>query len=609
MCGMYGCIGENIELDAVINGLEKLQYRGYDSSGLAGLNDSGQLIYFKAVGPVPLLRDEIEHQKNASMNIVMGHTRWATHGHPSQENTHPHFDSLYQCAVVHNGIIENYEELKKNLEKQKVSFLSDTDTEVIPQLIAYFYKGDLLTAVRKTTSLLQGRFAFVVVHKDSPKKLICINRGAPIIIGKGEKNIFFSSDSQAFPIDIKEFVYLRTGETAEIIGQKIQIYNDLFDPILPEKWREGFRKHFQFQNKGLYAHHMLQEIWEQPKAITAILNTYISNDNQLLFNFLDPYLSLINQAEKIVLIGCGSSYHAALLMAYLIEDRFSISASAEIASEFRYRNPVISHKTLAIVISQSGETADTLAVLEMLKEKQILFIISVCNEEESSLVRETDASVILHVGKEVGVASTKAFTGQLMAMLLLFLKIFSFQKPMTKELLESIKKLPEQIKNILKQDTIIAELAEKYSSITDFFFLGRGYMFPIACEGALKLKEIAYVSAQGYPAGEMKHGPLALVESSTLAVAFCKGAILNEKIKNNLLEIKARKGFILAIVTDGEERFSSIADDIISIPDGPEECIPILMAVVSQLFAYYIALKKGTDIDCPRNLAKSVTVE
>jgi glutamine---fructose-6-phosphate transaminase (isomerizing) len=608
MCGIFGYLGPREAVSLVLEGIHKLEYRGYDSAGVATIID-GALTFDKEVGKVDSLEEAIGLKKWAS-HIAIAHTRWATHGKPSKENAHPHFDQQMKCAVVHNGIIENFDALRTLLQKRGIKFRSETDTEVISQLIGFLYKGNFLRAVQRALPLLQGAFAIAVIHQDHPEEIICAARESPLAIGIGQGEMFISSDSSAFLKYTKRVIYLHSSEVAHITEHAVKAYDAHLAPIAKESEDLGFVT--EEITKGSYQHYMLKEIFEQPQTIQ---NTLLSRFSEQFgtaildgLHFSDEELLKI---QRIVILACGTSFHAGLLAAYMFEERARIPVEVEISSEFRYKNPIVLDHTLAIAISQSGETADTLAAMRELREKGAN-ILGICNVQGSTMAREVDSCLFLRSGPEIGVAASKTFTSQLVVLALLTLR-FARMRQMSqqegKQFIEALTRLPDQVRAVLEQDPLIREKAHKYARFDNFFFLGRRFMYPTALEGALKLKEIAYVNANGYPAGEMKHGPIALINENCPTVAFCSDSVTYPKMINNLMEVKARNGLILAIADEGSTEIAEIADDVIWVPHTIDELAPIPHSVVSQLLAYHIAHKRGAEIDQPRNLAKSVTVE
>lgn len=607
MCGIFGYVGFRNVVEIAIAGLRKLEYRGYDSCGIAGIKDH-QLLFMKEVGKISVLEKAV-HQDGLQLDIAISQTRWATHGQPSKVNAHPHLDSAHTLAVVHNGIIENYQVLRKMLKDQGVFFSSETDTEIVAHLVARFYEGDILKAIHQVLPLLKGSYALALVHKDYPDQIIAIANHAPMAIGLGDGEAYLSSDPNAFDSAVKEVIYLGDGEVAVIKSDSYAIYDSTMSPITKET--RILVNASEQMSKGDFAHYTLKEIFEQPQTIRAGLSGRILEDyGTTLLDGLNLEAAELLAVERVLFLACGTSWHAGYLCSYMIEDLVRIPCQVEISSEFRYKNPVIPKGTLVIAISQSGETADTLAAVRELKAKGIK-ILAVCNVNGSSLAREADGCLFLRAGPEIGVCSTKAFTSQVVVLSLLTVlmaRMRHMSKSEGQNFLQALKILPDQVQAVLDQHEHIQKIAKKYAKYENFFFLGRCYMYPAALEGALKLKEISYINANGYPAGEMKHGPIALINEACPTVALCANSLTFEKMISNVMEVKARNGYVIAI-TDDADHLEEIADDIIIIPKTRDELAAILTVVATQLLAYYIALERGADIDQPRNLAKSVTVE
>lgn len=606
MCGIFGYIGPRKAIEVVLKGIKKLEYRGYDSAGVAWI-EKGELHCQKKLGKITVLEESIDV---VGEDIAIAHTRWATHGKPSDLNAHPHFDQHQALMLVHNGIIENHEELREMLKNKGVKFQSETDSEVIVQLIAYLYKGDLLKAVQKSISLLKGSYALAMIHKKHPGTIVCVAKESPLALGQGEGEAFIASDCSAFLEYTKKAVYLHSGEIALVSKKRIQTFDAKAYPIFKEV--EEISHELKNASKKGYAHFMLKEINEQDQTVlnafygrvskaygTAILEELKSLDQELL------------DVERIIVVACGTSFHAGMVAGYLFGERARIPVEVEISSEFRYKNPIVRPKTLAIAISQSGETADTLAAMKELKRKGAK-LIGICNVQGSSVAREVDACLFLKAGPEIGVASTKAFTSQVIVLSLLALKLArsrAMRKSDGEKFITKLLELPNQLKQILDKQKEIQKLAQKYAHFENMFFFGRRFMYPTALEGALKLKEIAYVNANGYPAGEMKHGPIALINEKCPTVAFCCDSITYPKILSNMMEVKARSGKILAVTFENDTQVKKIADDVFYLPETLNDLATVSATLFSQLFAYYVALERKTEIDQPRNLAKSVTVE
>jgi len=608
MCGIFGYIGIGNVIKKTIQGLKKLEYRGYDSSGIAGIKD-GKISYSKEVGKIHVMEEAVK-KNHLEFEVAIAQTRWATHGKPLQKNAHPHFDNAHSLAVVHNGIIENHSALRIMLQEKGAVFVSDTDTEVIAHLIAHYYQGDILKAIEQARVLLKGTYAVAMIHKDFPDRIFGIAMQAPLVIGIGKQGSCIASDSNAFDEEIDEIVYLTNGEVGVVKKDSCKVYDSSMIQITKET--RSLLRNMDEVSKGKYEHFTLKEIFEQPDTLRACLSfRYLEDYGTAIFDELQNLEFELSATERIIILACGTSYHAGMTGAYLLEDQARIPTQVEISSEFRYRNPVIQKGTLVIAISQSGETADTLAAVRELKAKKCP-VIGICNVQESSLTREADATLFLRAGPEIGVCSTKAFTSQI-ALLSLFslamARMRNMSKDEGKEFLEELCSLPDLVQKVLDQEAVIQSLAKKYAPFENFFYLGRRYMLPAALEGALKLKEIAYINANGYAAGEMKHGPIALIGKDVPTVALCANKETYEKMLSNLMEIKARSGPIFAVAEEGAEGLEEIVDDVLWIPNTKDELSIVPISVVLQLFAYYAAKARGADIDQPRNLAKSVTVE
>jgi len=610
MCGIFGYIGPRDAAQICIDGLKALEYRGYDSAGLAGILE-GKLRYCKELGKIHALQSAWQKSPEP-LPLAIAHTRWATHGKPTAENAHPHFDCTQSVAVVHNGIIENHNTLRSTLEARGITFSSDTDTEVVAQLIQQFYKGDLLEAVQKTLALLKGFWGIAVVHKDHPDVIIAAARENPIAIAHSpeRRETFISSDANAFNESNIEVHFLRNDEVAVIRCDKVAIYDQNAAPIA----RTGEKLFLEKEtvSKNGYEHFMLKEILEQPQTIQqAMHGRFIEDFGTAEFEGFPFSPGEMQAVKRILILACGTSWHAGCLAALMIEDMARIPTHAEVASEFRYRNPIISEETLVIAISQSGETLDTIAAVREVRAKGAK-VISLCNVRNSTLTRESDACIFLRAGPEISVCSTKAFTSQL-TVLALFSLMMGRLRHMSKTegqlFLHDLKGLPDLVAKVLRQQNAIQALAQKYAHFEHFYFLGRHYMFVACLEAALKLKEISYLHAIGYPAGEMKHGPIALVDETLVTVALLGNKRTYEKMLSNLTEVKARSGPILAFAPEGSEAIAAIADDVIWLPAIDDALAAIPYSAACQLLAYYIAKERGTEIDQPRNLAKSVTVE
>lgn len=609
MCGIFGYVGKKNRdvVQTVLKGLKKLEYRGYDSSGIAGLKD-GALLYCKEVGKIAQL-EELVAAKHLTLDSGIAHTRWATHGKPNQENAHPHFDSSCSLALVHNGIIENYESLRASLKERGAHFLSSTDTEVVAHLIECYYEGDLLVAFQQALKQLKGAYALALVHKDFPGQIYCVAHDSPLAIGIGKGEMFVSSDPAAFAEYTQDVIFLTNNEIAIINADESAIFSLENERVSKPAERIDFT--VVENNKGKYEHYTLKEIFEQPTAISSALSGRLSEEfGTALFkeNTFDKIDFLV--VQRIVILACGSSWHAGYIASYMIEELAGVPVDVEISSEYRYKNSVILPYTLVVAISQSGETADTIAAVRELQSKGAK-ILGLCNVPTSTLARQADATILLDAGPEIGVCSTKAFTNQLVVLAelaLMLARIHRMSKQEGQQFVHALELLPAQVKEVLNQAPHIEEIARKYYHYENFFFLGRQYMFPASLEGALKLKEIAYINSNGYPAGELKHGPIALINEQCPTVALCANKATFNKLLSNLMEVKARNGLVIAIAAKSQD-VSSVADEVIYIPDTIDALSPILATVATQLFAYYMAKERGTEIDQPRNLAKSVTVE
>lgn len=607
MCGIFGYIGNKNPVKMALDGLKQLEYRGYDSAGIAGVKE-GHIIFHKEVGKVAVLEQEVKKQE-LDLEMAIAQTRWATHGTVTKANAHPHLDEAHSLALVHNGIIENHEILREQLKEKGIHFVSDTDTEVIAHLIASLYEGDILAAIQKTVPLLKGSFAFALVHRDFPHQIIGVAQQAPLVIGIGHHEAFLSSDPNAFAFYTREVIYLSNSEIAVVKADHQEIYNANGQITKESQQLIG---EIGNASKGDYEHYTLKEIHEQPQTIrNALLSRFILDYGTAIFEELNFNTGDLLRTDRILILACGTSWHAGYVAAYLLEDQARIPVQLEISSEFRYKNPIVVDNTLVIAISQSGETADTIAAVREVKAKGAR-VLALCNVQGSTLAREADNTIFLRAGPEIGVCSTKAFTSQVIV-LALFNLLMSRMRHMSKiegqEFLHALLKLPEQVQQVLDQSDRIEELARRYAHYDNFFYLGRRYMLPTSLEGALKLKEISYINANGYAAGEMKHGPIALINENCPTVALCANKMTFEKLLSNLMEVKARNGKILAVAEEGEMGLEQVADDIFYIPATVDELAVIPSVVFTQLFAYYIAKERGADIDQPRNLAKSVTVE
>ena len=616
MCGIVGYTGFQDAYDIVINGLRRLEYRGYDSAGIVLEDKNNNFEVKKTKGKVSDLVDISEDLRGTS-HIGMGHTRWATHGVPSDRNSHPHLSNNGKIAIVHNGIIENYDTIKTMLIGKGFTFLSETDTEVLVNLIQYILDTqnvDFPQAVRYALNEVYGAYAITVMHKDYPGVLVVGRLGSPLAIGLGDKEYFIASDASPFVEFTKEAVYLEDGHMATISlenGVDIRSIkeNEKIEPAIQE-----LKLSLEQIEKGGYEHFMLKEIFEQPKSIQDTLRgRLLVNEGIIKMAGIWDHLDRINKAERIIIIACGTSWHAGLIGEYLIEEFARIPVEVEYASEFRYRNPIITEKDIVVAISQSGETADSMAAIKLAKEKGA-FIYGICNVVDSSIARFSDAGSYTHAGPEIGVASTKAFTAQLTILSLIALKLGKHNGNLSNaefmRLITELDNIPKKVEEVLKSThDYVKEIAHDFVNSTNFLYLGRGFNFPAALEGALKLKEISYIHAEGYPAAEMKHGPIALIDENMPIVIIAPKKGHYDKIVSNVQEIKARKGKVIAVVNYGDEQVASMADYVIEIPETSECFSPIVASIPLQLLAYYIAVYRGANVDQPRNLAKSVTVE
>ena len=614
MCGIVGYIGKRKAYPILIKGLMRLEYRGYDSAGVAIISDDQQLNVYKTKGKVSDLENFVT-QKDISGTIGIAHTRWATHGEPCSANAHPHYSSSEKLALIHNGIIENYAVLKEKLQAKGYVFKSSTDTEVLVQLIEYMKVAnqvDLLTAVQLALNEVIGAYAIAILDKEHPDEIIAARKSSPLVVGIGENEFFLASDATPIVEYTDKVVYLEDGEIAVLnLGKELKVVNLNNVEMIPEI--KKVELNLGQLEKGGYPHFMLKEIYEQPRTLQDCIRGRINveGNSVVLSGVIDNRDKFLN-ANRIIIVACGTSWHAALIGEHLIEDLCRIPVEVEYASEFRYRNPVIHPGDIVIAISQSGETADTLAAIELAKSKGA-FIYGICNVVGSSIARATDSGSYIHVGPEIGVASTKAFTGQVTVLSMLALTIAQQKGTITQarfeEMVKELQGIPEKISMVLKNAEPVKELSKIFTYARNFIYLGRGYNYPAALEGALKLKEISYIHAEGYPAAEMKHGPIALIDAEMPVVAIATTDSIYEKTISNIQEIKARKGKVIAIVSEGDQLVHDIADYCIEVPHVLEPFAPLVASIPLQLLAYYIAVNKGRNVDQPRNLAKSVTVE
>jgi len=613
MCGIVGYIGNKQAYPILIKGLQRLEYRGYDSAGIALLHND-KLNVYKAKGKVSDLVRFAE-QQDIQGTIGIAHTRWATHGEPNQVNAHPHYSQTEELAIIHNGIIENYAVLKKGLKAHGYTFKSQTDTEVLIQLIEYVKKSnnvDLTKAVQLALNQVVGAYAIAVIEKGHPDVIVAARKGSPLVVGIGEDEFFIASDATPIVEFTNKVVYVGEEEIVTLERGKELKIKTIGDVEKTPEIKELEMTLSQLE-KGGYPHFMIKEIFEQPKTLSDSMRGRVSlEENEIkLSGFIDNKEKFLN-AKRIIITACGTSWHAGLIGKYAIEEFARIPVEVEYSSEFRYRKPVIHKDDIVIPISQSGETADTLAAVDLAKSHGA-FIFGICNVVGSSIPRNTHSGCYTHAGPEIGVASTKAFTAQVTVLTMLALLIGKEKGTLDNEqylkTVAELGRIPEKISHLLRQDTVIAEFAKTFTYAQNFIYLGRGYNFPVALEGALKLKEISYIHAEGYPAAEMKHGPIALISQEMPVVVIAPSAGMYEKVVSNIQEIKARKGKIISIVTEGDVVVSNLSDYTICIPDTEECLVPLLAAIPLQLLAYHIAVVKGCDVDQPRNLAKSVTVE
>ena len=611
MCGIVGYTGHREAYPVILKGLKRLEYRGYDSAGVALINS--RLKVYKKKGKVAELEESVIG-KDLHGHIGIGHTRWATHGEPSDRNAHPHLSNSGEFAMIHNGIIENYVPIKNDLLKKGYTFKSDTDSEVLLNFIEDIKKnngGTLEEALRIALKRIVGAYCILLIDQSDPETIIAARKGSPLVIGIGKGEHFLASDASPIIEYTKEVVYVNDYEIAIVRPDELilkNLGNEKQTPFITKLDME-----LAAIEKGGYEHFMLKEIHEQPDTITDCLRGRLLPENGwIIMSGVDNHLEALKNAQRIVIVACGTSWHAGLIAEYVFEELCRIPVEVEYASEFRYRNPVVNKGDVIIAISQSGETADTLVALGSAKEKGA-FIFGVVNAVGSSIARLSHAGAYTHAGPEIGVASTKAFTGQLAVLAMMALKIGYAKGTLSEErylqLMKDLEAVPEKVKTILADTSNIQRIAEKYKNANDFLFLGRGYNFPVALEGALKLKEISYIHAEGYPAAEMKHGPIALVDENLPVVFVATKDSYYEKIVSNVQEIKARRGKVIAVATEGDTIIPGMADDVMFVPDADEIIAPLLSVIPLQLLSYYVGVAKGLDVDKPRNLAKSVTVE
>ncbi len=610
MCGIVGYIGGESALAPVVDGLKALEYRGYDSAGITAIN-GGKPVTVKQVGRVEGLEKAVKDSTVFKHSrIAIGHTRWATHGSPTQANAHPHYNADETIFVVHNGIIENYQELKKKLQKAGYKFLSETDTEVIPHLIDYHLKKqkDFYKAFVLTLKDLQGAYAIAALHADDPDTLYAARLSSPLILGVGDKCHYIASDPTAVMEHTKKVIFLDDYEVAVLTKDDVQIHN-IKKEVQVTRQAEELDFDIQRAQLGDYPHFMLKEIYEAPQTIQSATRGRVRTElNTVKLGGLENVAEQLRYIDRIVIVACGTSYYAGLVGEYLIEEIAGIPVEVQLASEFKYRDEPFSRSTALLAISQSGETADTIAALKKVEDYGVLRL-GIVNAVGSTIARITDAGVYCHAGPEQSVASTKAFIAQVTVLAEIALHLSQGRTPLYKPMLEELTVLPEKVKKVLEQAKTVEAMAQDFSKYRDFLFIGRGYAYPCALEGALKLKELSYIHAEGYAAGEMKHGPLAMIDKKFPTFAIAPESPLVEKTYSNIEEIKARKGPVIAIATEGDKEIGRLADKVVYIPKTLEQTQPLLIAIVLQLFAYYVAVDKAYNVDRPRNLAKSVTVE
>ena len=614
MCGIVGYIGKKEAYPILIKGLRRLEYRGYDSAGVALINNNGALNVYKTKGKVDNLTEYCS-DKDVSGCIGIAHTRWATHGEPSSRNAHPHYSESHNLAIIHNGIIENYADIKVKLQAKGITFQSDTDTEVLVQLVEYIMVKknlSLLEAVQVALFQVIGAYAIAIIDKRDPQQIIAARKQSPLVVGIGDDEFFLGSDASPIIEYTDKVVYLEDGNIAVIrLGEEPKVVSILgVEQELAVKTVDIDLGQIE---KGGYPHFMLKEIFEQPECLTNCMRGRINVEgDHVTLSALIDYRRQLLDAKRIVIVACGTSWHAGLIGKQLIESLCRVPVEVEYASEFRYRNPVVGKDDVVIAISQSGETADTLAAIQLAKEKGA-FIYGICNAIGSSIPRATDTGTYIHVGPEIGVASTKAFTGQVTVLAMFALALGEAKGTIDRQdylqVVRGLSQIPQVIREVLKTNDKVADLARTFTYAHNFLYLGRGFSYPVALEGALKLKEISYIHAEGYPAAEMKHGPIALIDSDMPVVVIATHNAMYEKVLSNIQEIKARQGRVIALVSKGDDTISRIADEVIELPDVLECLEPLVATIPLQLLAYHVAVCKGKDVDQPRNLAKSVTVE
>lgn len=610
MCGIIGYIGRQAALPILINGLKRLEYRGYDSAGLA-VHTDGRIAVEKQVGKINALERQLQEDRLYS-TVGIAHTRWATHGRPTQINAHPHTDAAGKIAVVHNGIIENYVKLRFELQERGFHFISETDTETLPHLFADFLRSgcDFFEAVRRSLARVEGTYGIMVMDADRPDQLIAARKGSPLVIGHGDGEFFVASDAAPLIGYTQNVTYLEDGEIALISRDGVTIKNINNETVRPQI--TTIDTDLAAIEKGGYPHFMLKEIMEQPQTLRdSMRGRLLLDEGTAKLGGIQYELQSLLNANRVVITACGTSWHAGLIAEYMIEEFVGIPVEVEYASEFRYRNPILGPSSVVISISQSGETADTLAAIREARQRGSK-VFGICNVVGSTIARETDAGIYLHAGPEIGVASTKAFTSQVMVMALMTLllaRMRNMSHAKGREFAFALNELPDKVERVLQKNSAIREIADEFYQATNFLYLGRGYNFPVALEGALKLKEISYIHAEGYPAAEMKHGPIALIDRDMPVVFIATQDAIYDKVISNIEEVRARGGRVIAVATEGDREIARRADRVIYVPQTLDCLNPLVTIIPLQLLAYHIAVLRGCDVDQPRNLAKSVTVE
>ncbi len=608
MCGIIGYVGDKCAAPILLEGLKRMEYRGYDSSGMALMEPKG-ILFEKSAGKINRLEETLADREFVA-KLGIAHTRWATHGEPTDVNAHPHLDCSGRIALVHNGIIENYAALRELLVSRGHEFRTETDTEVLCHLVEEYYEGDLVSAVRLALRQVDGTYGIAVVCNDNPDEIVAARLGSPLVIGRGENENFVASDVSALLRHTKQVVYLEDRELAVIRQHDFEVTTVENAKVTPQIQEVEWT--LEQIEKGGFAHFMLKEIFEQPTTIkNATRGRLDVHDATARLNGIKPHLDELGKINRIIITACGTSWHAAMIGEYMIESQARIPIEVEYASEFRYRSPIIQPGTLVFVVSQSGETTDTQAALREARRKGAT-VLGICNVVGSTIARETDGGIYIHAGPEIGVASTKAFTSQITVIALISLMLgrmrtMSFEDGL--EVINELVRIPHKVQSILDKNEEIRAIANRFYQRENFLYLGRGYNFPVALEGALKLKEISYIHAEGYPAAEMKHGPIALIDENVPTVVIALKDSVYDKVLSNIQEIKARRGKVIAIATEGDEKIHKFVDHVITVPDTIEPLTPLLSVIPLQLLAYHMAVLRGCDVDQPRNLAKSVTVE